>query len=123
MPDVHLSRRALYDIEAIDQHSIESWGERVAAKYLADLFSGAARLGESPSLLRATPHTSLRLRFYRVREHVLICDKIGECILVLAVRHAAMDLPRRLLEIEPQLLHEAEILARQIAKREDQEDR
>jgi len=64
--------------------------------------------------LRERPDTSLRLRFYRVREHVLICDVIGERIFVLAVRHAVMDLPSRLTELEPHLIHEAEIMARQI---------
>jgi len=114
MAEVHLSRRALFDVEDIDLYSIEKWGERVAARYLADLRAGAARLGESPELLQEHPETSLRLRFYRVREHVLICDMIGERIFVLAVRHAVMDLPRRIAELEPQLIHEAEFLALQI---------
>jgi len=114
MPRVHLSRRALFDIEDIDLYSIEKWGERVATKYLDDLYAGAARLGESPNLLQERPDTSMRLRFYRVREHVLICDVIGDRIFVLAVRHAVMDLPSRLAELEPQLIHEAEIMARQI---------
>ena len=119
MPEVHLSRRALFDIEAIDLYSIEEWGERIAAKYLGDLYAGAARLGESPSLWQERPDTSLRLRFYLVREHVLICDVIGDRSFVLAVRHAVMDLPRRLAELEPQLIHEAEIMARQIDAERD----
>lgn len=114
MPEVHLSRRALFDIEDIDLYSIEEWGEDVATKYLDDLYAGAARLGESPNLLQERPNTSLRLRFYRVREHVLTCDVIGDRISVLAVRHAVMDLPSRIAELEPQLIHEAEIMARKI---------
>ena len=114
MADVHFARRALRDIQAIDQWSVENWGERVAAKYLADLYAGAARLGESPVLLQARPETSLRLRFYNVREHVLICDMLGDRVFVLAVRHAVMDLPQRVAELEPHLVHEAELLAAQI---------
>jgi plasmid stabilization system protein ParE len=114
MPEVHLSRGALFDIEDIDLYSIEKWGERVAAKYLADLHAGAERLGESPDLLRERPETSLRLRFYHVREHVLICDVIADRIFVLAVRHVVMDMPRRIAELEPQLILEAELMARQI---------
>ena len=119
MPEVHLSRRALFDIEDIDRYSIEKWGERTAAEYLSNLYTGAARLGESPNLLHEHLDTSLRLRFYRVREHVLICDVIADRILVLAVRHAVMDLPPRIAELEPQLIHEAELMARQIAKRDE----
>ncbi|MCI5065260.1 type II toxin-antitoxin system RelE/ParE family toxin [bacterium] len=111
---VHLSRRALLDIEEIDLYSVETWGERVAAKYLEDLYDGAVRLGENPRLLQERPETSLRLRFYRVREHVLVCDIIGDCIYVLAVRHVAMDLPRRIADLEPQLVHEAEAMARRL---------
>lgn len=120
MPEVHLSRRALFDIADIDQYSIEKWGERIATKYLDDLYAAAARLGESPNLLQGRPDTSMRLRFYRVREHVLICDVIGDRIFVLAVRHAVMDLPSRLAELEPQLIHEAEIMARQIGSERDE---
>ena len=114
MAEVHLTRRALFDIEAIDRYSIEQWGERVAAQYLKDLFDGAARLGESPSLLQERPGTSIRLRFYRVREHELVCDVIGGGIFVLALRAAVMDLPNRIAELEPQLVQEAVLLADQI---------
>lgn len=118
MAEVHLSRRALLDIEAIDAHSLDRWGERVAEKYLADLCGGMARLEENPNLLQVRPASSLRLRFYAVREHVLICDVIGERIFVLALRNAVMDLPRRIAELEPQLVLEAELFARKIADAE-----
>lgn len=117
MAEVYLTRRALSDIEEIDIYSIENWGDRVASQYLADLYAGATRLGESPSLLEGRPETSLRLRFYRVREHVLVCDVIGDNIFVLALRAAVMDLPNRIAELEPQLVHEAELFARQIEER------
>ena len=116
MASVLLTRRALLDIEAIDLFSIQRWGEPVAEKYLTDLHAGARRLSENPRLLKERPDTSVRLRFYRVREHVLVCDTVGDTILVLAIRHSAMDLHRRIAELEPQLVLEAELLARQIEK-------
>jgi plasmid stabilization system protein ParE len=115
MAKVHLSRRSLFDIEAIDLYSLEKWGEQVAAKYLSDFYAAAEGLGEDPRLLQKRQEASLRLRFHPVREHVLICDEIGDRIFVLAVRHAAMDLPRRIAELEPRLIQECELLARQIA--------
>ena len=54
-----------------------------------------------------------------MREHVLVCDVIGERIFVLALRHAVMDLPNRIAELEPQLVHEAELMARQIEAEKD----
>ena len=122
MTSVHLTDRAMLDIDEIELYSVRKWGERVAARYLGDLDSAFGRLAESPSLLQERPDTSLRLRFYPVREHVLICDVIGDRIFVLAVRHAVMDLPRRTAELEPQLIHEAELLARKIAARDASDD-
>lgn len=118
MAAVHLTRRALHDIERIDRYSVERWGEVVASKYLADLHAGLARLEDAPGLLQRQPDSSLRLRFYPVREHVFICDVFEGNVIALAVWHAAMDLPRRLAELEPQLVIEAELLATRIeAKR------
>jgi toxin ParE1/3/4 len=122
MTSVHLTDRALLDVEEIEQYSVRNWGERVAARYLRDLDSALRRLAESPNLLQERADTSLRLRFYPVREHVLLCDVIGDRIFVLALRHAVMDLPRRLAELEPQLIHEAELFARQIAARDARGD-
>ena len=79
-------------------------------RYLSALDSALRHLAESPSLLQERPNDSLRLRFYPVRQHVLICDVIAGQIYVLAVRHASMDLPRRLAELEPQLVYEAQLL-------------
>ena len=118
MASVHFSRRALFDIEAIDSYSLERWGETVATKYRADIQAAAQRLGECPELLQRRSEVSLRLRFHFVREHVLICDVIGDRIFVLAVRHAVMDLPQRLAELEPLLAHESELMAQQIVEDE-----
>lgn len=119
MPEVHFTRRALFDIEAIDAYSIATWGKRVATEYLADLHAGAMRLREKPELLQERHESSLRVRFYPVRKHVLVCDLIGARIFVLAVCHAAMDLPERLAELEPQLVHEADLLAARVENERD----
>ena len=46
---------------------------------------------------------------------MLICDVIAGQIYVLALGHASMDLPRRLAELEPQLVYEAQLLHDRIA--------
>ena len=107
---VHLTRRAILDIDEIRVYSVERWGGDVAERYLDDLDSALGRLAEFPSLLQERPDDSLRPRFYPVGQHVLICDVIAEQIYVLALRHASMDLPRRLTELEPQLVYEAQLL-------------
>ena len=112
---VHLARRAILDIEEINVYSTERWGKHVAERYLDDLDSALRRLAEYPLLLQERPDNSLRLRFYPVGHHVLICDIMAGQIYVLAIRHASMDLPRRLAELEPQLVFEAEFFHDRIA--------
>lgn len=107
-----LSRRAVLDLGEIERYSIEQWGKKVAGGYLADLEDALRRLKEHPGLLRARPELSDHLKFYRVRQHLLVCALEGESIYVLAVKHGAMDLPERLAELEPHLIQEAEILHR-----------
>ena len=107
---VHLTRRALLDIDEIERYSAERWGGGVAERYLNNLDSALRRLAEFPSLLQEGPDNSLRLRFYPVGQHVLVCDVIAGQIYVLALRHASMDLPQRLPELEPQLVYEAQLL-------------
>lgn len=108
MARAYLTRRALRDIDEIDRYSTERWGDKVAEQYLAVLFAAVERLGELPSLLQRNEDYSARLRFYRARDHVLVCDVVDEDIYILAIRHTKMDLPRRIAELEPLLLHEAE---------------
>jgi len=50
------------------------------------------------------------LRFYRVRSHFLVCDYRDSTVVVLTVIHTSMELPARLLELEPRLLMESQLL-------------
>ena len=109
---IHLTDRALRDLDEIDRFSVERFGKRAAARYFDDINGALARLSESPTLLQERRERSLRLRFYPVREHILVCDVLRGDIFVLAVWHGAMDLVRRLEELEPRLIEEAELLAR-----------
>ena len=111
---VHLSYRAMLDLDEIETYPTEKWGARVAHQYLDDLGAAIERIAEAPQMLRERPDTSLRLLFYPAREHVMVCDIIGDCIFILALRAAVMDLPRRIAELEPQLVQEAELLAARI---------
>lgn len=107
---VDLTQRALRDIKDIDAYSIETFGQRVADEYIADINQGLLLLAEQPDLLSEKPGVSGRLVFHRVRRHFLVCDVIDGRIYVVTVIHAAMDLPSRIAELEPMLIHEAEVL-------------
>lgn len=92
-------------------------GRAVAADYLDDLEQGLNRLRENPKLLRAKDGISPDFSLYRVREHFLVCTVRADRVYVLTIKHGGMDLPRRLVELEPQLLAEAELLRRALEKK------
>ena len=114
MTSLHLTSRALADIDEIYRYSIERWGQRVADQYLSDLEDALGRLARDLSLLKRRHDYPGRLRFHRVREHVLVGDLIGGAGLILSVWHGSMDFVDRLATLEPELMYEAESMARQI---------
>lgn len=114
MSRVHLTRRALSQLAAIHESSVANWGEATAEAYLDELERGLTRLADYPDLLGAPPQPGLRLRFYRIREHTFVCDRLGDQVYVVAVWHGSMDLIDRLAELEPTLAAEADWMARRI---------
>lgn len=112
MASVSLTRRAFRDLYGIERYSIERWGKSVAENYLDDIEQGLNRLRENPKLLKTKDGISPDLSLYRVREHFLVCTVSADRVYVLTIKHGSLDLPRRLTELEPQLLAEAEILRR-----------
>lgn len=117
MTEVILTRRALRDVKQIDAYSVDRFGQTVADEYIADIDRALDLLSESPSLLRAQPEISGRLRFYRVRRHLLVCDLIDSRVVVLTIMYGSMDLPNRIGELEPQLIQEAELMHRRYVRR------
>ena len=109
-----ISDRALRDMLAIEEYSIETWGKRVASRYLADLEAALGRLAEHPEILREEPELHDALRFYRVNKHLLVCDIQADAIFVLTVLHSSTDIPDRLSELEPNIKLEIELLHRKL---------
>lgn len=113
---VAISRRAAQDIEAVENYALENWGKNTAARYLDAIDAALKRLQNFPGLLRSIPKVSEHFDFYRVREHFLVCVRRGDDLYVLTVVHTSMDLPSRILELEPTLLREAELLCRALTR-------
>ena len=113
MSTLHLTECALSDIDDIERFSVERWGVHVADRYVSDLNDALARLSEDISLFRKRGDYTGRLRFYNVREHVIIGDIVGDNVYVLTVWWAGMDFIDRFPKLEPDLIREAELLAQQ----------
>lgn len=107
---VKLTDRAHYDLQEIEAYSLERWGRKIADRYLEDLQTALSLLQESPDLLRHKSDISTHFKFYRVREHYLVCTVLKSFLLVLTIKHGQMDLPNRLAKLEPTLAQEAELL-------------
>jgi toxin ParE1/3/4 len=108
----------LHDILRIESYSLQEFGRVAADRYLRKLQSGINRIAENPELLRTEMDLHSWLCFYRVEKHLLVCDYNGSSpILVLTVIHSSMDVPSRLMELEPTLVAETELLHRQIDRK------
>ncbi len=112
---IHLTDRALRDIAGIKSYSMERFGERVAEQYIGKLESGIGRVCDNANLLREDSSFHESLKFYRIEQHLLVCETgIEGKIIILTLLHASMDVPSRLAEMEPKLSIEAEMLLKQL---------
>lgn len=123
MAEVHLSRRALLDLEEIWQYSVTTWGEHVASDYLQNMEDALNRLLQNPGLITTKPEVSDSLLFYRVNLHFLVCTTYRDAIYVLTIKHGASDLPSRIGELEPSLLKEEDMLQHALKKNLNEEVR
>lgn len=107
---IKLSRRTTLDLADIADYSLTRWGQRVAGEYLDSFDSALEMLATHPDLLRDIPDLSGALKWYRVNQHYLICTVIEPVIYVVTIQHGSMDIPNRLLELEPTLQREVEYM-------------
>ena len=112
---MHLTNRALRDIANIERYSLEKFGERVASQYIDKLEAGIGRISDNAELLREESLFHESLKFYRIEQHLLVCETaIVDKIIILTLMHASMDIPSRLAELEPKLSMEAELLLKRL---------
>lgn len=111
---LYLTDRAVRDIAEIREYSVERFGRPVANQYLSNIENTLNLLKSSPSLLHDQPELHDSFKFYRCKKHFLVCDQQAGDIYVLTLIHTPMDIPTRLLELEPSLMMEVEILHRKL---------
>ena len=71
---VHLTNRAVRDITRIESYSLEKFGKRVAAQYIDKLEAGVVRVSDNAELLREESLFHETLKFYRIEQHLLVCE-------------------------------------------------
>ncbi|KOF04158.1 hypothetical protein OB69_04035 [Roseivirga seohaensis subsp. aquiponti] len=116
MAQIHLTDRALLDIEDIYGFSVENWGEKTAERYLDQIQDSLLLLEENPKLLLQKPEISNRFKLYQTGAHWLICDVVDNDIFVLTIKHLSMNLLDRLKTLEPTLEEEVSFLYQKALK-------
>ena len=116
MAKLFLTDRVLDDLVDIHDYSTEQFGQTVADRYIQQYDLAFQALRDGPRLLREREDYPGPLRFYRVKQHWLVCDLIDDRIFVLTVKHGSVDMPARLAELEPQLQQEVAVVRRRINK-------
>jgi toxin ParE1/3/4 len=88
------SRRAEADLLGIGAHTLRTWGEDQAIRYLDDLEVCCQMLAENPTLGRACDEVRPGLRRMERGRHVIFYREEGGGILVSRILHQRM-LPER----------------------------
>ena len=114
MNKVLLTDRALEDLTEIEEYSIKTWGKRVAGQYLDDIESGLKLLQENAGLLQDFEESTDKLKYYRIKNHFLICSEINDKLIVLTIKHVQMDAINLLNQLEPTLALEVDLLFQQL---------
>ena len=111
---IELTRRAMLDLDEINNYSVQTFGQETAEQYLDDIEAALVLIQEQPDLLNSKNDISSNFQFYRVRKHYLVCTRKENLVIVLTIKHCQMDVPERLVELEPNLLQEVEMLYRKL---------
>lgn len=104
------TQNAADNLNAIYEYSVDTWGKRVARKYIKDIDSAIQRIQDHPDLLFSAPDFHPHLRFYQVNKHLLVCDVEKNSIAVLGLVSTSMDIAKLLTKLQPRLAKEVEIL-------------
>ncbi len=114
MKELLLTERALEDIVNIEEYSIITWGKKVADKYLDDIDAGLKLIQANAGLLQDVEEFSGKLKYYRIKNHFLICTEANNKLVILTVKHVQMDIISLLNQLEPTLMLEVDLLFEQL---------
>ena len=90
-----LSRRAVADIEAIAEYTMQRFGIDQARRYRDDLHSSFKQLADNPRMGRPAEQLSTGLRRLEHQSHVIFYNRTDEDVLIVRILHSRMDVPRQ----------------------------
>ena len=94
-----LTRNAALDLRLIHTRSRREWGDDVADKYLADLYTVMGVVAANPEKGRLRQYRSTPFLMVPARLHFLIYDRVPQGIAVLTVQHQVRDIESLIAEL------------------------
>ena len=91
MSGFRVTTRALRDLDAIADYTLEKWGERQAEKYISELEQRFRCLAQHPKAGRTRDEVGVGYRSYPHGAHVIFYVTLGADIAIIGVPHGAMD--------------------------------
>ncbi len=107
-----LTRNAALDLRRIYTRSRREWGDEVADRYLADLYSAMRVAASNPETGRLRLFRSVPFLMVPARQHFVIYDLLPRGIAVLTVQHQVRDIETLITELTPAFHAEVERLKR-----------
>ena len=107
-----LTRNAALDLRRIYTRSRREWGDEVADRYLADLYSAMRVAASNPEAGRLRLFRSVPFLMVPARQHFVIYDLLPRGIAVLTVQHQVRDIETLIAELTPAFHAEVERLKR-----------
>ncbi|MEY3572307.1 MAG: hypothetical protein RJA77_222 [Pseudomonadota bacterium] len=107
-----LTRNAALDLRRIYTRSRREWGDEVADRYLADLYSAMRVAASNPETGRLRLFRSVPFLMVPARQHFVIYDLLPRGIAVLTVQHQVRDIETLIAELTPAFHAEVERLKR-----------
>jgi toxin ParE1/3/4 len=100
VPEFRLSRRAEADLLSIGNHTLQTWGEDQAVRYLSELEACCQMLARNLALGRTCHHVRPGLRRMENGKHVVFYRQEPGGILVSRILHQRMLPERHALDVE-----------------------
>ncbi|HBJ83227.1 MAG TPA: hypothetical protein DDZ88_05005 [Verrucomicrobiales bacterium] len=93
-----LSTAALEDLDSIHNHTLSTWGEEQAERYLAMIWSTFERIANAPRQWRLRPEIHPDCRICFSGRHAILFRVAVEKIEIARVLHDAMDFPEHMMD-------------------------
>ena len=99
MASYSLTNKAVLDLSAIWQYTVDTWSERQADKYYLMLLDSCQDLADGKVKGRKYPEIDSEILGFRAGQHILFYRKIGsDKVEIARILHAQMDLKNRIPE-------------------------